>query len=246
MAEDQTVIEDAIRYPWTGEDHVARIVIGGLLGMFGILFVPMLFVYGYLVRVLRDVSARQRATAPPFDDWGELLADGVSVFVIGVVYYGVPFLLIAVAFIASFFPIFIGAGAGGDGGAAVGTLGTLFAMFAVQMLAGVVLLVAAYILPGAVAAYARTDRLGAAFSPSTVRTIVTNRDYAIAWLYAFAINILASVATNLAVFTIVGILVVPFISFYSLVACTYAIGHGVADIPLEGADEDTTATQPAG
>jgi len=146
----------------------------------------------------------------------------------------VPLLLVLVGWVVSFFLFVAGAGVGSDGAAAAGGILGFLGLFAVQLLSGVVFLVAGYLLPGAVAAYVRTDRLGAAFSPSTVRTIVTNREYAMAWLFAFVINMLAGVATNVAFATIVGILLVPFISFYGQVACTYAIGHGVADIPLDG------------
>jgi len=245
MAQDSTqIIEDALRYPWTGDRNAERILIGGLLGLLGIFLVPILFVYGYLVRVLRNVIAGETATAPTFDDWGELFSDGLAAFAIGAVYFGVPFLLVAVGWALSFFLFIAGAGLGSDGGAAAGTLLGFFGLFAVQLLAGVVFLVAGYLLPGAVAAYVRTDRLGAAFSPSTVRTIVTNREYAMAWLFAFVINMLAGVATNVALVTIVGILLVPFISFYGQVACTYAIGVGVADISLDGEPESTVGHSP--
>jgi hypothetical protein len=246
MAQDTTQdFEDAIRYPWTGDRNVERIAIGGLLGLFGFLFLPILFVYGYIVSVLRNVMAGETETAPGFDDWGALFSDGLSAFVIVAVYFGVPFLLVAVGWVASFFVFVAGAGVGGDGAVAAGGLLGFFALFAVQLLAGVLFLVAGYLLPGAVAAYVRTDTLGAAFSPSTVRTIVTDREYAIAWLFAFAINVLAGVATNVALVTIVGILLVPFISFYGQVACTYAIGRGVAEIPLEG-DSERVGPRPDG
>jgi len=242
MAQDTTQdIEAALRYPWTGDRNVERVAIGGLLGLFGILFVPILFVNGYLVRVLRAVSAGETETAPAFDDWGELLVEGLSATVIGAVYFGVPLLLVAVGFLVSFLPVLVGAGVGSDGGVAAGGFLGILGMLAVQLLGGILFLVAGYLLPGAVAAYARTDSVGAAFSPSTVRTIVTNREYAMAWLFAFAINVLAGVATNVAFVTIVGILFVPFISFYGQVACTYAIGRGVADIPLDG-EPDATVT----
>jgi len=58
---------------------------GGFLGLLGIFLVPFLFVYGYLVRVLRVVIAGETETAPMFEDWGELFADGLSAFVIGAV-----------------------------------------------------------------------------------------------------------------------------------------------------------------
>ena len=247
MAQDTSQdLEAAIRYPWTGDRNVERIAIGGLLGLVGFLLVPILFVYGYNVRVLRAVSTGETETAPAFDDWGELLSDGLSAFVIVAVYFGIPFLLVAVGFIVSFFAFVAGAGFGGEGTAAAAGLLGFFGLFAVQLLAGVLFLVAGYLLPGAVAAYVRTDKLSAAFSPSTVRTVVTNRDYAIAWLFAFAINTIVGLATNVALVTIVGILLVPFISFYGQVACTYAIGRGIADISLDSdSDGEWPANQPA-
>ena len=38
------MLEDAIKYPWTGEQKLETLVIGGVLGLLGILFIPSLFV----------------------------------------------------------------------------------------------------------------------------------------------------------------------------------------------------------
>lgn len=235
------MFEDAIEYPWRGEQHVETLAIGGVMTILGLFFVPILFVYGYLVRVLRAVSAGETATPPTFDEWGDLLVDGVVAFGIGVVYFLVPMVVMVVGWFFSFIPALLGVGAGSDGGAAAGSLLSVLVLVGVFGVTGALFLAAGYLLPGAITAYARTGTVGSAFSASTLRPVVTDREYAIAWLVAFAINLLVGIVVNLAVVTIVGIVVVPFLNFYGQVACAYAIGAGVGETELgpEPSDEVT-------
>lgn len=223
------MLEEAIRYPWKGEDNVETIAIGGILSLLGFLIVPVFPVYGYAVRVIRDVSAGADEYPPVFEDWEELFVDGLKAVVVALVYSLVPLAMFAVAAVAWFVPVTASAAADGPG--ALGAVGFLVGV-AVTFAAVAASLALVYLVPAAVAAFARTGRLGAAFSASDLRAIGGSKPYATGWLVAVAVTLLASVAASALSMTGVGALLVPFVSFYGTVAAAYAIGEGIAEIPL--------------
>ncbi len=225
------MLEDAIQYPWTGEQKLETLVIGGVLSLLGVLFVPSLFVYGYLVRVIRQVSSGETDTPPVFDEWEELLVDGLAVFGISLVYVLLPTVILIGGLFVLLVPVGVGVGAGSSDGGVFALFGVLLSL-AVALLGFAVFLAAFYLLPAAVAAYARTGRFGSAFSPSTVRPVGTDRSYAVAWLVAVVVGFLAQVVGGALTLTLVGAVLVPFVTFYGNVASAYAIGAGVADTPL--------------
>jgi len=240
------MLEDAIKYPWAGERNVETLAIGGVLSLLGVFFVPILFVYGYLVRVIRQVASGETDVAPAFDEWEELLVDGLVVFGISLVYVLVPTAVLAAGLFVLLVPVGVGVGVGGNGGSAVAVFGVLVSLV-VTLLGVVALLAAFYLVPAAVAAYARTGRFGSAFSASTLRTVGTDGSYAVAWLVALVIGFLAQVVGGALTLTLVGAVLVPFVTFYGNVASAYAIGAGVAETELASgtSDEGAAAGRPA-
>ncbi|WP_254271035.1 DUF4013 domain-containing protein [Haloarcula marina] len=242
------MFEDALRFPWNGEQNVETLLIGGVLTLLGFLFVPVLFVYGYLVRTVREVSAGDTDAPPAFDEWGDLLVDGIVAFAISIVYAIVPALAIAVAAVSFFVPVVVVDGGGGPTGPSSGifAVGGLLLALLVLSLAVLLSLAAAYLFPAAIAMFARTGRFGSAFSPRELRTVATDRRYAVAWLVAVGISVLAQIVGSVVAATGIGILLVPFFVFYGYVAGAYAIGVGVSDIDVPGrADEDARTGQAA-
>lgn len=220
------MFEEAIRYPWKGEEHVETIAIGGLLSLFSFLILPMFVVYGYLVRVVRQVSEGDDEIPPVFEDYEELLVDGLKAFVVVFAYSLVSFGVVALAFLSLVLPVSFSEGAGPS---SLNVLGLLFALVVV-VVAVLVAVGTAYLLPAAVAAFATTGRLGAAFSPSELRSVGSHRGYAVAWLVALAVTILANVVGGAVSMTVLGALLVPFVTFYGMVSAAYAIGEGVSDV----------------
>ena len=235
------MLEDALRYPWTGEQKVETILIGGVLSLLGVFFIPVLFVYGYLVRVVRAVSAGDDEVPPVFDDWGDLFIEGVVAFLISLVYSLVPLVVIGLAIASFILPASVVTTTGGDPATGLSVIGLLFALVVIAVTV-VVSLGAVYLLPAAVAAYAVTGRVGAAFSPGTLRAIGGSQTYAVAWLVAVAIAIGAQVVGGFASVTVVGAVLIPFLSFYGNVAGAYAIGTAVREVPALTSESGTATT----
>lgn len=233
------MIEDALRYPTTAEDSTETILLGGVFALLSWLVVPMLLVYGYVVLVIRETALAEGGgndetvgppeTPPSFDEWGELLVDGLKVLVVGLVYAVVPSILFLVGVFALLVPVLATDGSGGAGALFV------FGVLALMLVMTLLQLALLYVLPAAVAAMAMTDRLGAAFSFGTVRQIATSEGYLTGWAVALAVQILGNIVAVAAMATFVGIVLLPFISFYVYVAGGYAIGRGVRGVDLNAA-----------
>lgn len=222
------MFEDALRYPREGDGVVERIAIGGVLGILSPLVVPALALFGYLIRVIESVDAGDDHVPPPFEDWEGLIVDGLKAAVIGIAYGLVPSVIFTLAVLAFLLPV---ATSDGPTGWVAGALGLVVGLVVI-LLAAIVSLAFAYVLPAGLVAFARTGRLDAAFSLATIRRIATHGDYAAAWLVAFVISVGADVIAGLLVLTTVGAVLVPFLAFYGAVASAYAIGGGVRDASL--------------
>lgn len=230
------MLEDALRYPIEGDDALTTIAIGGILELFGFLIVPVLFVYGYLVRVIRTVSAGDDEMPPAFEAWEELLVDGLKASLVALVYTAVPSLVLTIALAPIFLIGSVSVNGGGGGSAIVSGIILLF-VFVVGIVALLLLLAAVYIVPAAVAAFAQTDRLGAAVSIGELRRIGGSGQFAIAWLVAVVIVLVAGFVQGILAATLVGLIALPFLNFYGNVAAAYAIGRGANERP--GTDSET-------
>jgi len=224
------MLGDAISYPRQGDDWLKTVLIGGVLSLLGFLVVPLFLVTGYLVRVLRS-AAYDEAEPPVFDEWGDLLVDGLKAFVIGLVYVGIP---LALLFAGAFALGVGGALVGGSAGAGLGIAGLLFAL-----VMGVITIVAGYAVPAATANFACNDDFGAAFAFGDVVEVVIDGDYFAAWVLALVIGIVGGVIGNLLAFVIVGI----FVLFYVQVSVYYLFGRGYGKARgLGGSAADTAVT----
>lgn len=58
------MFEDALRYPWQGDDALETIVVGGILSLLGVFVLPILVLYGYFVRVMADVAVESEPAEP--------------------------------------------------------------------------------------------------------------------------------------------------------------------------------------
>jgi len=232
------MISESLGYLRTSDDWMKTVVIGGLLTLFGFLVVPTVLVAGYLVRVLR--ATMHGDDAPPrFDDWSDLAGDGLRAFAIAIVYGLVPAILIGVtAGLAA-----AAAGPGPRTGLVVGAVSLVGGLLALAL--G---LLAAYIVPAAVANYAEQASFRAGFAVGDLRPVLTSGTYATAWAMGFAVVLGAGlVAAVLNVVPLLGTVVGAFVSFYAITAAYYIVGHAWGDargLELHDGDDETGAERP--
>ncbi|MFB6108677.1 MAG: DUF4013 domain-containing protein [Haloplanus sp.] len=216
------MISQSIGYLRESDEWVKTVVLGGLFVLLSALVVPAILVSGYLVRVLR-ATMHDDDTPPTFDEWGDLFGDGLRAFAIAVVYGIVPAILaVALAVSAA-----AAAGVGGRTGAAVGGMVILVGGFVTLVLG----LLAAYVVPAAVANYAERDTLGAGFAFGDLRPVLTSARYAGAWARGFLVVVVAGIVGGLFnVVPILGAVVAAVVSFYAVVAAYYLVGHAFGDL----------------
>lgn len=184
---------------------------------------PWLLVRGYYVRVVRRTIGREFPTPPGFAGVVALLRDGLASVLITVGYLlpGVavlaPFLfarlsgsdLVGLVLGEAASPALIG---GVNAGAGV------LALFAVFAIIG-----ATYALPVAVARYAHTGRLRAAFDLRTVVSGAATEDYVVAW----GVSLLLQVLVLPVAFLLQAIVVGFYVQFLVAMGVRYCYGQGV-------------------
>jgi hypothetical protein len=222
------MIRDALYY-LRDDDWTRTVLIGGILSLLGFLVVPTILVLGYLVGVLRGTM--DDADPPAFDEWGDLLVDGLKAVVITLAYGFVPAVVGTVAVaggvlsVVAISTVSTGSGAGAGSGAAAGGVGLAVALLG-SLLALVLGLVAAYVIPAATAAFAETGRLGDAFSVSELRPVLTSGTYATAWAVAFGTVLGAGlIGSALSAIPLIGVVFAAFVSFYAAVVASHVIGR---------------------
>lgn len=230
-------IERALTYPTNSDDWIKSLLIGGVLTLLAVLIVPLFFVYGYLIRVLR--SGMDEAAEPPsFDDWGTLLREGVVAFVVLLVYQLIPLLVAAVTVGGSVAAL----GSGSEVGGAVGAVGLIAGL----ALSALVALAFGYLTLIALANYAHVGSVGAAFDASVLRSVAVDGEYAIPWLYGVGVLIGATVVSGvLGLVPFLGAIAGAFVTFYGQVVAAWIWGKGFADATgVGGEDEADAGTDP--
>lgn len=213
------MFQAALTYLKDSDDGVRTALVGGLLSLFAFLLVPILPVLGYLVRVL-DRTAGGDLDAPAFDDWETLVVDGLKALAIGIAYLLVPAVVLA-AFVGT--------------GTLVAATTDFDALGAVLILAGTALTLVAglavwYVLPAALARFARVGSMGAAFEFRAIEPVLRSSAYAWGWLYALVILVGGGVVVGaIASVPILGWITAPFVAFYVQVAAYYAYGRGYGE-----------------
>jgi len=213
-------IETLAKYPMESDDWLITVAIGGVASLLSFLVIPIFVVAGYLVRALR--AGMEDANEPPvFDEWGELIEEGFLATIITFVYQLIPTIVFAVFVGGSL----IGLLSGSNAGASAGLLG-LFGGFLFWWILAIVF---GYIGLAGVANYAREGSISAGFDFGVITDVITSRDYAVAWLYVIALNIVVGVITSvLNVIPGLGALIGVFLSFYALIIAGWLWGDGFA------------------
>lgn len=229
-------IEALATYPMESDDWIVTVLIGGLAFVFSFLILPIFAVSGYMVRAIR--AGMEGADEPPvFDEWGELLKEGLVAAVISFVYQIIP----TIVFIVFVGGSLVSMATGSEAGAAVGMAGLLGGIFIWWLLS----IVFGYVGFAGVANYAKEGSFGAGFDFETIRKVLVAREYLVAWGYAILINLAFGVVTGmLNIIPFLGAIVGLFISFYGLMIVGWVFGDGFA-AALDNAESDGASSSEA-
>ena len=224
-----TQLRQVFRYPFQSPDWQSRYWIGvGLIFLgFIIPLIPLLFVGGYFMRVLRGRIRDEELALPAWDDWGNLALDGLRQVLVMAVFMLPGFLVLfggQVLYFISFFATTISASAGDPSNPApiLAMFGSMGIMFLSLALGTLLMFLGVIPLPMALAHCAAKESLGAAFRfGEWWRLLRANAwDYFIAWVVIAGLAMVLFTALTLAYYTLVLICLVPFlmalIGFYLL------------------------------
>ena len=208
-------VNKALTFVTEDERWITKLLIGVVMLFISFLIVPMFFMYGYMVQIIRNVMDGVEKPLPEWEDWGKLLKDGFNLFVAGLVYTLPMWLLMCCSF-AFFIPA---AGTEGDAAEIMAGLGavSMMVMFCLVFLFAIALML---IGPAISIQYAREDNLGACFQFSEVIGIARDNigDILIALVVVFAVSFVLSLVS---IIPIVGWLVAIAANIYIL----FITGH---------------------
>lgn len=183
------------------------LAIGSILHFLFFLFIPILVLFGYEAKVMRNAS-RDRDNVPQFDNWGELIYMGVVSSILAPLLYT---LLPVVGFSLIFY------------GLSAVLIGTSFEFLASSviilfMVSVIAFILFSYALFAAIAAYADTGRVSALFDLSLIIPVVKTLDYLLAYLVITVIlPIISMVGFMILGFTFIGVIAYPTLVFLDLV-----------------------------
>lgn len=213
------MLEEGLSYPSKGDLWIGRFVIGSTLVLFGWLIVPLLPLYGYLVRVLAS-SAAGEEVPPKWEGWGRLTVDGFKALFITFVYGLVPN-LVGVVVLAVVFFLFLGGGAvGGEEGGLLAGVGVVALVVGILVM-GLVQFVVAYLVPGALINFAAEDSVAAAFDLGALSDLVLSGEYLLAMLQPVFVGFVVLLVSAVLSVTVV---LVPPVLFWGSVAVARLFG----------------------
>lgn len=98
------IISDSLSYP---SQDWKKVLILGILFLISFLIIPAFLVMGYFFRILKG-SIAGFEELPDFEEWGEMFIDGLKLFIVQIVYFLIPAIVILIGIWASFASISTG------------------------------------------------------------------------------------------------------------------------------------------
>lgn len=249
------MFETALRYLVDSDDRAETILLGGVLTLFSWLLIPVVFVVGYLQRVLARTNAGD--PAPSFDNWGDLFGDGLKAIGVALAYFAVPAIFLT-AVLVSLLAVSVettvvesDSGIPTDPGVVaepVTNVGpdllSVVILLGGLAVAGITALAAWYVLPAALARVAVEDRFGAAFEFRKLAGVLASGSYATGWLLALVVIVVdGAVVSGLASIPFFGWALIPFAVFYLNVVTFALYGQGYRDATGAGRREPVDSDQ---
>ena len=214
-----TLLKEVFRFPFQGKWR-DRFLVGTALTFAGFLvpIVPLIFVYGYTLQIMRQAIEGAELTLPVWDDWNKLGKDGLRGIAVSFVYL-LPGALVSFGGIAlysaSMFAMPLAAGESGQGEAifAVLFLVSMVIMFLSMGVGGLLSMAGAIPAPAATSHMLAHDQLSAAFHVREWwRLLKANwLGYLAAWIVVMGVAGILYLALTILYYTLVLCCLIPFV-----------------------------------
>jgi hypothetical protein len=226
------------KFPFQGPNWQSRFLIGAGLVFAGFLvpIAPLVFVNGYILRVMRQAIEGEELVLLEWEDWGRLAIDGLRVMLVDLVYL-LPGIVVFVGgmilYWISFTLLMVVTEGGGDAElwAPLLSMVSIGIMFLSMLIGSVLSLLGGVPLPMATAHFAAQDKVAAAFRVREWGAVLwDNRlGYFIAWVIVAGLMAIWYFAVMMAYYTVVLCCLIPFLGgplgFYLSLVGAVLFGH---------------------
>lgn len=145
-----------IKFPMEDKNWLVKIIIGGILSIIPIV---NFIAFGYEFKVMKN-SINKKPSMPEWKNFTDLFVKGLVVFVIALLYMIIPLIIfLGVAGFSSLSYI---------AGDFANPYSIIIAILPALFIGGILLLIVGFILPMAIAMYAKSDNFGDAFKLSEI------------------------------------------------------------------------------
>ncbi|HHS97758.1 MAG TPA: DUF4013 domain-containing protein [Chloroflexi bacterium] len=218
---DVASLKEVFRFPFRGTDWPTRFLVGAALTFTGfwIPIVPLIFIAGYLLSIMRRVIEGEEPSLPAWEEWERLARDGLKATGIALAYL-LPGILVLSAGTVAYISLSIAApfamGIGKVGEETFFLLLVLvLGLFFISLFVGMLLSLAGLVpLPVAMAEFAVSGEFASAFRLRRLWQAMRadGWGYFIAWVVLFGLGALAYIAMMLLYYTGVLCCLAPFVT----------------------------------
>ena len=217
------ITERSFTYPFKDKEWGSKFLIGSLLTLAGYIvpIVPILFVWGYVVRTMRHTIDTGEDNLPEWDNWGDLGLKGISYALLYFVYL-LPGLVLLASAVMTFVAGMLISGTTGQAESAerlvswVVALGTSSIVLAIgiSLLALLALLAGALAAPVAIARFAATDDFAAALELHDIWDIIRTQigDFVLVTVIGWGVGYVIASIAGILCYTVCLCLLIPFVS----------------------------------
>jgi hypothetical protein len=165
-------LRNTFKFPFNDKEWIVPFIIGTALLFAGMILpiIPVIFVYGYIVEVMRISVRGEELKLPAWKDWGKYFKDGLRAIGVGLVFLGssmIVYLIGTFAYFASFIALIAvspeSSNSTAAGLASLMMMGSMGIMFLSMFIATILFLAGAIPLPAAMAHFISHDKMSAAF-----------------------------------------------------------------------------------
>lgn len=252
-------LRSAFVFPFQSKDWISRFVIGVVLLFVSMIIpvIPAIFVYGYMIEVMRQSILSESLVLPEWANWGRLFKDGLRSLAVILVFLG-PAIVISILGILIYFTTVVGSialtpdpssSSALEGYTVLLMMGGMGVFFLSMFVSWFLLFAGAVPLPAAIAHFTARDKLSAAFHVRewTALICADKLGYFIAWVTVLGLISLIYLGFMLVYFTFIFCFAAYFIAipvgFYLMLVSTAIFGQfykeNAGEVNIEAAGRST-------